>query len=173
MKGATEALERGIEQTKGAPALVIDLAGVYERAGQPDQAIKLYEDVLQREPGSAVAANNLAMLLVTYRQDGASLQRAKALAQKLAQVNEPAILNTRGWVSYKSGEYREALPLLQQAVDKVPNSPVMHYHLGMAQYKNGDREAARKNLEFSLQTRQQFVGDADARATLEQINKAG
>jgi tetratricopeptide (TPR) repeat protein len=101
------------------------------------------------------------------------LDRAKALTQKLAKVDEPAILNTRGWVRYKSGEYREALPLLQQAVDKVPNSPVMHYHLGMAQYKNGDREAARKNLEFSLQTSEKFVGDADARATLEQINKAG
>jgi tetratricopeptide (TPR) repeat protein len=166
-----EALERGITAT-GASTLSSELAAVYERLGRPDDAIRVYEDMVRREPGSVAAANNLAMLLVSYRSDQASLDRAQALTARLGNVTEPAILNTRGWVKFKRGEFRESLSLLQQAVDKSPESPLMRYHLGMAQLRTGDRAGARQNLEAAVTSGRNFHGVKEAQAALAEIKQA-
>lgn len=169
---AMRALERGLQQT-GAAALGTDLAALYERAGRPDDAIRVYDEMVKREPGSVAASNNLAMLLVTYRTDRASLDRAQQLTGQLSNVDEPAVLNTRGWVKFKRGEFQESVQLLQQAVEKAPASPMMRYHLGMAQLRIGNRDAARENLEAAVQAGQAFHGIREAQAALEQIKRAG
>lgn len=169
---AIKVLEQGLEQS-GAAALGTDLAALYERLDRPDDAIRVYETLVEREPTSVAALNNLAMLLVSYRTDATSLERAEQLTGKLNHVTEPSILNTRGWVKYKRGAFQESLALLQQAVDKSPESPLMRYHLGMAQLKIGDRASAQKNLEAAVRSGRQFHGAKEAQAALEQIRAAG
>lgn len=169
---AIRVLEQGLEKT-GAAALGTDLAALYERLERPDDAIRVYETLVSREPTSVAALNNLAMLLVSYRSDAASLDRAEQLTGKLNHVSEPSILNTRGWVKFKRGEFQESLALLQQAVNKSPESPLMRYHLGMAQLKIGDRASAQKNLEAAVGSGRQFHGTKEAQAALEQIRAAG
>lgn len=169
---AIRVLETGLEKT-GAAAIGTDLAALYERLDRPDDAIRVYETLVKREPGSVAALNNLAMLLVSYRNDASSLERAAELTGKLNHVSEPSILNTRGWVKFKRGEFQESLALLQQAVDKSPESPLMRYHLGMAQLKTGDRAGAAKNLEAAVSSGRQFHGSKEAQAALEQIKAAG
>ncbi|MBL8268633.1 tetratricopeptide repeat protein, partial [Steroidobacter sp.] len=169
---AIMALENGLAKT-GAASLGTDLAALYERLQRPDDAIRVYETMVTREPGSIAAANNLAMLLVSYRNDSTSLERAEQLAGKLDHVSEPAILNTRGWVKFKRGAYRESLTLLQQAVEKSPESPAMRYHLGMALLKTGDRAGAEKNLEAAVSSGRQFHGSKEAQAALDEIKAAG
>ncbi len=171
--GATAALDEGFDKTGGAFALASDLAALYERTQRADEAIKVYERVVAKNPGSIPAANNLAMLLVSYRSDAASLDRARQLADQLTASTEASYVNTRGWVMYKRGEYQEALPLLQQAVNQSPDSPVMRYHLGMAQLKLGDKEAARQNLEQAIRSERAFAGIEEARSALEEANRAG
>lgn len=169
---AIQALELGLSKT-GAASIATDLAALYERLDRPDDAIRVYETLVSREPGSVAAANNLAMLLVSYRSDPTSLERAEQLAGKLDHVTEPSILNTRGWVKFKRGEFQESLALLQQAVDKSPESPLMRYHLGMAQLKTGDRASAEKNLEAAVRSGRPFHGAKEAQAALDQIKAAG
>ena len=77
---AVAVLERGVQQT-GAATLATDLASVYERLNRPDDAIRTYEGVVSRDPNSVAALNNLAMLLVSYRTDKASLDRAQQLTR--------------------------------------------------------------------------------------------
>lgn len=170
---AIEALELGMKNTENAVALGTDLAALYERAGRPDDAIRTYETMVTREPDSVAAVNNLAMLLVNYRSDQASLDRAQQLTGKLSNVSVPTILNTRGWVKFKRGEYQESLPLLRQAVEKSPESPVMRYHLAMAQLRTGDKAAARENLEAALKSGNTFMGAKEAQSALEEIKPAG
>jgi tetratricopeptide (TPR) repeat protein len=169
---AIEVLERGVKATN-ASNLTTDLAALYERQGKSDNAIGVYEAWVQREPHSTVAANNLAMLLVTYRTDPASLEKAQQLTEKFSSSSEPSLLNTRGWVKFKRGDYQGALGLLAQAVDKSPDSPVMRYHLGMAQLKNGDAGAARENLEAAVKSGRAFMGSKEAQAALDQIKQSG
>ncbi len=172
MEDAIQSLEQGLSVT-GAASIGTELAALYERAERPEDAIRVYEQMVSSEPNGLVAANNLAMLLVTYRSDQASLDRAQQLTDKLANVSEPAVLNTRGWVKFKRGEYQEALALLQQAVEKSPDSPVMRYHLGMTQMRLGDHDAARSNLEQAVASPRSFHGVQDARSALDEMKRAG
>ena len=118
---------------------------------------------VKRDPHSTVAANNLAMLLVTYRTDKPSLDRARALAERFASSRNPALIDTWGWVLYKRGENADAISALQKAVDKSPQSPVLLYHLAMAQLKSGARDSARTSLEQALKSSAAFSGRDEAK----------
>jgi tetratricopeptide (TPR) repeat protein len=167
--GAVATLQGGIAKVVEPQSLQIDLARVYEAAGKPDDAIRAYEAALQKDPHADVAANNLAMLLVTVKKDQASLDRAKDLSQRFSASANPAFLDTYGWVLYKRGESAEALTVLQSALSKAPASPVSLYHLGMAEVLAGQDDAARENLTLSLKSGKTFSGMDEARATLDHL----
>lgn len=169
---AIKTLQLGIDKTQGASSLIAELATFYERLGRPDDAIALYDGVLAKSPQSTLAANNLAMLLVTYRSDTASLARAQKLAEQLDASSEVSLIDTRGWVKFKSGDFHGAESLLQQAVDKAPAAPEMRYHLAMAQLRSGEQQAAEQNLESAVNANRPFAGIDDAKAKLAQLKKA-
>jgi tetratricopeptide (TPR) repeat protein len=164
--GAIAAYEAGIAATKREPALVTDLAALYERTGRIDDAIKQYQALHDQNPQLGLAANNLAMLLVTYRTDKPSLDRAKALTAAFANSPNAPLLDTHGWVMFKLGQYEEALPVLERAIERSPDSKVIRYHLAMAQLKSGQRDKARENLETALTGTANFAGVDEARTTL-------
>ncbi len=163
---AIEVLKAGLAQTKNSADLAVDLGSLYTAQGKPAEAITVYEGVLERDPNSVVAANNLAMLLVTHRTDAASLERAEKLAAPLAKAQNPAFLDTYGWVLYKRGRYAEAIPPLEKAVAAAPQAQEVRYHLGMAQLKAGRTAEARKSLEAAVQGEQSYAGKDEAKAAL-------
>jgi predicted Zn-dependent protease len=126
--------------------------------------------MLERDPGSALAANNLAMLLVEYREtDPASMQRARELAAKLTQSTNPAYLDTVGWVEYKFKDYAKAVDYLKRAVDAAPNSAIMRYHLGMAHLAQGNAVEALDNLKQAVNANVKFRGEDVARAKIAEL----
>jgi tetratricopeptide (TPR) repeat protein len=169
---AVVTLGQGIEKT-GALELYGDLAVVHEQQGRFDAAISTYEDALKRHPRSVEVANNLAMMLVSHRTDKASLDRAAQVAQLLTGAEQPAMLDTLGWVKYHHGALGEALPLLQKAAERAPKSPAIRYHLGMAQLRSGDHAAAKLSLESALAGNAKFTGAEDARTALANLGNAG
>jgi tetratricopeptide (TPR) repeat protein len=171
-EAAVESFQSGLKATNGAISLATDLAALYERIGRPEDAIKVYQSMLENNPQNDLVANNLAMLLVTHRSDAKSLEEARKLADRFAQSEVPAFLNTNGWVKFKSGQFNEAIPPLQRAADNAPESPEMRYQLAMAQYKAGKREDAKKNLEAALARGVKFAGMDDARATLDELRRS-
>lgn len=168
---ALRSLQLGIEKAQNPTALIGDLSELYQRLGRAGDAIALYEGVLAKTPNSFFAANNLAMLLVTYRQDAASLARAQKLADQIGSSSEVSLIDTRGWVKFKSGDFHSAESLLQQAVDKAPAAAEFRYHLGMAQLRGGEPQAAQQNLETALRSDQPFAGMDEAKAALAQLKK--
>lgn len=168
---AAVTLERGLEATRDALPLGMDLAALHERNGRHDAAIATYERLLASSPSNAVVANNLAMLLATYRSDAQSLERARELSAPFADSQVPAFLNTVGWVQYRLGLYREAIPMLQKAADGDPGQPLMRFHLAMAQLKAGERVEAKRNLEVALASGTPFAGRDEARAALEKLGQ--
>lgn len=169
---AYAAYRKGIAASSTPGPLVDELAALYEAKGHPDDAIQVYEEALVRDPQSLGAANNLALLLVNYRSEAAKeVARAVALAERLASATGPAFLDTRGWVLLKAGRALEALPLLQDAARAENATPVVHYHLAVAQIQSGDTVAARRSLERALQPGRNFAGRDDAKRQLAQLER--
>jgi tetratricopeptide (TPR) repeat protein len=169
--GAMATLQSGIAKVENPSSLQLELAGLFERSGKPEEAIRIYEAALRTDPHSDLIANNLAMLLITYRKDQPSLDRAKDLSARFATSTNMAFLDTYGWVLYKRGEAAAATAALQTASAKMPDSPVLLYHLGMAQAAAGQADAARENLSRSLKSGKNFAGMDEAKATLEKLAK--
>jgi predicted Zn-dependent protease len=152
-------------------ALGLELASLLEHTGKPDEAIVECEEVVRAYPRSETAANNLAMLLVTYRKDEASLDRAKQLTAQFADSGNPYFLDTYGWVRYKRGDSSTSLPALARVVKQLPAQVVVRYHLGMAQALAGKNTEARDNLTQVVNSGERFAGLDEAKATLERIAK--
>jgi tetratricopeptide (TPR) repeat protein len=172
-QAAIATLQRGLIDTGGSAELAVNLSALFEQAGRIDEAIKVCDQLLERDPRSRIGVGNLAMLLATYRQDQPSLLRAQQLAAQLSSRDEPSALDTRGWVAYKTGAYAQAIDLLQRAVNQVPDSPLLRYRLGLAQWKAGDAAGARRNLEVAVKSGERFVGADEARAALDRIRNSG
>ena len=169
--GAEAAYLSGVKAT-GEVVLVTGLAALYESEGRVDAAIAQYEALYARNPHLAIAANNLAMLLVTYRSsDEASLDRARDLTAAFATSDVAAFLDTHGWVMLKRGEVPRAMLSLERASARSPESRVIRYHLGMAEIEAGEPEKARADLESALAGGASFTGVDEARAALAELKR--
>jgi tetratricopeptide (TPR) repeat protein len=169
--GAVASLNEGIGKAANPEPLQLSLATLYDSTSRPDEAARIYEGMLQRNPQADVAANNLAMVLVTHRSDQASLDRAVQLAGRFAQSTNPDFLDTYGWVLYKRGEAAAAVVALRSVIAKVPESPLALYHLAMAQVLAGQADAARDNLSHALKSGKPFPGMEEARAELDRLTQ--
>lgn len=166
---AIATLREAVGKVDQPQSLQTQLAIILERTGKPDDAIHTYEEELRNNPNADLAANNLAMLLITYRKDAQSLDRAKSLAARFASSSNADYLDTYGWVLYKHGDPTAAVAALQTALLKAPDSPSSLYHLGMAQASTGQADAARDSLTRSLKSGKSFSGMDEAKATLEKL----
>jgi tetratricopeptide (TPR) repeat protein len=170
---AVATLRGAIPEVQQPQPLEAELAGLLQRLAKLDEAIQVYEDALRKDPRADIAANNLAMLLITYKSDPQSLDRAKVLAARFADSTNPSFLDTYGWVLYKRGESAAAIAALQSVVSKAPNSPISLYHLGMAQASAGQDDAARDSLSRSLKSGKSFSGMDEAKTTLDKLATVG
>ncbi len=123
--------------------------------GQLDAAAEYYRRVLSIRPDEPVAANNLAALYGEHGKGNA--EEAMRLGQDVVRrfPNEPGFADTLGWVYYRKGLYRDAVEQLQRAVAAASkrggDNSLYRWHLGAAHARNGDKAAARRELQKSLE----------------------
>ncbi len=170
---AAKALQAGIAATSGSPVLIVALANLHERNSQYEEAIAQYEAALDNAPDALVIANNLAMLLVDHRTDARSIERARKLIEPLKSARNAAFLDTVGWVQVHAGEVDAALPNLEQAVKSAPDTPALHYHLGVAYIRKGERDNALSALRRAVDTDVPYQDLDKARAALQDLQSAG
>lgn len=168
---ARETLRQGLQATASNPLLGEQLAALDIADGDLEGAIGVYDALIETHPTLPRVANNLAMLLVTHRQDADSLARAVRLTEPLVETRNPAYLDTAGWVRLKQGELQMATALLQQAVRAAPGRPSPHYHLAVAYLRSGDAQAAVRELEIALGSEQPFPERERARRTAEELRR--
>ena len=162
-------LTDGVNANPDNIRLRMTLASFQERNGEIENAIQQYEAILASSPQNLLANNNMAALLSDHRTDEASLSRAKAIADKLKDVKQPVIQDTVGWVYYKTGNYTDAVAILEKVVEAQPNVQVFSFHLGMAYHKAGNNTEAKKYLEASLAVDGEFQGRDIAEETLKSL----
>ena len=122
----------------------IYLAESATQRGDYNTAARLYRGILAEHAKDPVVLNNLAWVL-SQLKDPASLQYAET-ANSLAPDN-PAILDTLGWVLVENGKDARGLELLTKASELAPGDHGIRLHLAQALLKSGQKDAARKQLE--------------------------
>jgi len=140
-------------------------ATLYERKGDLPRAKEAYEKILTLDSRFAPAANNLAWL---HSEHGGDKDKALHLAQaaREAAPEDPHVSDTLGWILYQRGLYHRAVALLKESATKLPDDPVVQYHLGLASLKVGDTEGARKALTAAVNSPVSFAGRDEARKAL-------
>ncbi|MEK7306362.1 MAG: tetratricopeptide repeat protein, partial [Nitrospirota bacterium] len=77
--------------------------------------------------------------------------------------------DTLGWIYYKKGAYLRSISLLKEGTEKLESNPLVRYHLGMAYYKNGDKDQAKKELAASLKQSSNYPGADEAKKVLQEL----
>ena len=163
LPGALQALQRGEKAVPADLSLPAARADALGRAGRHDEAIAVYESLLQRAPDNELYANNLAYLLAETRGDRAALERALQLTQRFAGSGDPSYLDSLGWVQFRLGQYAQAAAVLERALALSPGSPLLQLHLGMALMKQGDTARGRELVRRALQKDADLAGADEAR----------
>jgi putative PEP-CTERM system TPR-repeat lipoprotein len=154
------------KQHPGEPASAMFLAEKNLADKQYKDAIALLEPVVKRSPNNGVALNNLAW---AYQQEKDPRALATAEQALKASNDNPAVMDTLGWMLVEKGDTARALPLLQKAVALVPNALDIQYHLAYGLAKSGDKAGARKELDKLLSQNRPFAQIEDARALLKTL----
>lgn len=115
--------------------------------GRIDQAEKDMRHILRNDPNNIRALNALGYTLAdrTDRYDEALGFIMQAYAKK---PDDPAIIDSLGWVNYRMGNFDEAVRYLRQAWDLTINGEI-GAHLGEVLWIQGERESARDVWEKS------------------------
>ncbi|MDR4483501.1 MAG: tetratricopeptide repeat protein [Nitrospirales bacterium] len=158
--------ERLLDKNPKAAFAHMILGMMAEQRNEVEKAELYYRKTLEISPKFAPAANNLAWLMA---ENGGNLDEALAYAEDAfaQQGDNPHIADTLGWIYYKKNAYMKAISFLAEAVEKLPQNPVLRYHLGMALFKKGEAGSAKKTLEFALKMSPNFPGAEEARIILD------
>jgi tetratricopeptide (TPR) repeat protein len=141
------------------------IAMLLEQQKRIPEAEKQYEQALALDGRAAVAANNLAWI---YAASNRKLDEALQLAQTAQQQlpDEPNVNDTLGWIYYQKKMAPQAISHLENSVEKSPNDPTHHFHLGMAYVQTGAWDKARESLKRAFALKPDFEGAAEAKKAL-------
>ncbi len=147
-------------------AIRATLAGSQISRGQHQAAVEHYLLLNKSTPGNIVVLNNLAWALFESK-DNRALGYAEQ-AHKL-QPDNPAIMDTLGWILAQQGQHERGIKLLQQALSKAPDAAEIHFHLAAAYARSGDRTRARQELKRLLDSKRDFPQQKQAQDMLKQL----
>jgi tetratricopeptide (TPR) repeat protein len=155
LSGAQRLLDAALADTPAEPGLLYARSMVSERRGDIAAMERDLRAMLRLDPDSALAMNalgySLANLTDRHAEALALIERALAL-----KPDDPAIIDSMGWVQYRLGHIEKALTYLRQAFEKYPDHEVAA-HLGEVLWVSGNREEAgeiwRKGLESKPDSR--------------------
>jgi len=148
--GAAEVIQAGLREQPDNMNFRLTSAGLQILKGDQNAAMMQYESLLKDQPNSVLAINNLASLILDNRSDKESLERAFVLAEQLKGASLPQFQETYGWAQFKKGDYKTAVKTLEPIEAKMPDSAVVHYHLGMSYAAIGETEKSAEQLKTAL-----------------------
>jgi tetratricopeptide (TPR) repeat protein len=150
---SAEIIARATDAKRLTPAFYFQFGAALERKGDYSESVKYLEKSLELKPDFAEAANHLGYM---WAERGENLERAKELIDRAVKADpkNDAYLDSLAWVLFKLGKPREALPVMQQAVEiaeaeKRPDA-TLYDHLGDIRLALGQPDRAREAWRKAL-----------------------
>lgn len=123
-----------------------------ERAKRWERAEADFLKALELSPEQPYVMNYLGY---SWVEQGVNLKEAQSLIERAVRQrpNDGYIVDSLGWVLYRTGQHREAVTHLERAVQLRPGDAVINDHLGDAYWRVGRRLEAtyqwRRSLELN------------------------
>jgi cellulose synthase operon protein C len=138
------------EAVRKRPDLVVlasKLGVIWIHQGRFDEAEGSFRQILASDPYNIDALNSLAWLLAL--RDESKTQEALVLIDRAieAQGPAPSLIDTRGVVRIRAGQFDKALEELTNARAENGQNPSFALHLAWAYFSNGKRDQARTELQ--------------------------
>ena len=139
----------GIAQDPTFMSVVNTLGVIYRRHGDIDRSEAVFRHVLAQEPANTRAMANLVQLL---DHAGRSAE-ASALKARLVQLEPypPFHFFNLGLAAMQNNDFKTARDLFEKEVDRADYYHEFHFWLGLANFKLGDYDAARKQLALAME----------------------
>jgi tetratricopeptide (TPR) repeat protein len=140
-KEAIALLQLALERYPDHPGVRYQIALIQDKAGQTRDSVRNFESLLKDRPDDASLLNALGYSLADRNQ---SLPRAETLIRKAlaASPDNPAFLDSLGWVRFRRGDVAGALPHLERAYRIYPD-PEIASHWGELLWVSGKQSEAR------------------------------
>ena len=117
---------------------------VFYQQRKYEQALKVYERLLDQQPNNLVTLNNTAYLLA---ESLGRAEEAVPLAQRAVKLapNNPLVLDTYGWTLFRTGAFESAYRMLSRSVQIKP-SALNCLHFAEVLQEQGDISGAAEQL---------------------------
>ena len=141
LKEAVDLFDDAVVRHPESVNLLYGRAMVQEKLGRIDGLEKDLRQIIKMQPENAAALNALGYTLADQTD---RYEEALQLIEKAYGIDnqDPAIMDSMGWINYRLGNLQEALKYLQMAYDKYPDHEVAA-HLGEVLWALGRRDEAR------------------------------
>lgn len=145
---AVGVLSAGLEKYPQSGELLYARAIAADRAGDTETLMSDLEKLIVAEPENANALNALGYFLAddNQRLDEAEAHLVKAMSLK---PNDPAIMDSLGWLRFRQGDTDAAASLLERAYELLPDAEIAA-HLGEVLWVSGDKIAAKSVWDKAL-----------------------
>jgi tetratricopeptide (TPR) repeat protein len=148
-QNAEATLKSGIKLDPENSDLLFRLGVVYDKWGRKADCIETMKAVIRLDSENANALNYLGY---TYADQGQNLDEAERLILEALKFrpNDGYIIDSLGWVYYRKGLYSKSLDTLKDAVQRIPDDPVILEHLAEVYLKLNNPQKALELYKRSL-----------------------
>ena len=134
-------LQLALERFPDHPGVRYQIALIQDKAGQERESVRSFETLLKVRPEDASLLNALGYSLADHNQ---RLPRAEQMIRKAlaASPDNPAFLDSLGWVLFRRGDVAGAMSHLERAYRIFPDAEIAS-HMGEALWVSGKQSEAR------------------------------
>ncbi len=148
LANALDAIGKAVEKEPANQWYLIFQADIYEKAGRTKDAVKVYENLLKRQPQQVEFWEHLAYLAVLSGDPQGGL-RALEKVEKIRGV-EPETSVEKHMIYVGLGDNKKAAAELEKLADAYPGRPEFRHRLAEYYTAMGDKTSARRVYEDIL-----------------------
>jgi len=145
---AVKLLDDLLKKFPGHPQILYERATALERAGKVRESVSAFEAMLKDRPQDSMLENALGYTLADHK---IQLSHAEELIRSALAIapDSAAILDSLGWVRYRRGDAKSALPYLERAY-RLGQDAEIAAHWGEVLWSAGQQSEARAVWAHSL-----------------------
>lgn len=149
-KQALAVIDQALNSLPNSAGLIYQRALIYDQSGRVHDAETALRQLVAKHPHDPRYLNGLGFVLAEHNAPD-QLAEAHRLIAKALRMNpdNPAVIDSMGWVLFRQGHARKALPYLHRAYTLF-NDPEIAAHLATVLGATGDEDAAQRTLQKAL-----------------------